>query len=168
MAEKKRKNIFSAIKTLKHKEIFIAVIAVMLMLLIYFSGDMFSDKTANSNEVTNDANHMMQLQKDISKAVAKMSGDKNSEVVIGWDASQEDVIANTISQNGNTQTITPTIIQTSNGAKPVILKQIYPKAIGAIVVCKGAEDTRLRIEIIKMVSTLLGISPEKVEVYKAK
>ena len=97
-----------------------------------------------------------------------MSGDNDAKIAIGWESSEEAIIAYITSQNGNTTSQTPSIIQSSAGAKPVVLKTVYPKAVGAVVVFKGAKDTKIKIEAIELVSTLLGISPEKVAVYEGK
>jgi stage III sporulation protein AG len=50
----------------------------------------------------------------------------------------------------------------------VILHKKYPEVIGVVVVIKNCSDVKLRVDVIQMVSTLLGILPEKVAVFSSK
>ncbi len=167
MGEKEKKSVKQKLARLKHKEIIIAIIAVVIMLLIYFSS--ISEKSSGKeNESAKRTDYCLEIKQAVIDAVIKLSGDKNATAAIGWESSEEYVIAYTTSQNGSSVTQTPTLVQASGESKPIVLQTLYPKAIGAVVVFDGATDTRKRIEVMELVSTLLGISPEKVAVYESK
>lgn len=53
----------------------------------------------------------------------------------------------------------------SGGNSPVILKIYKPKVIGVVITAEGAESSKVRYDIEKAVSSLYGISVEKVNVY---
>ena len=53
----------------------------------------------------------------------------------------------------------------SGGNSPVILKTYKPKVIGVVITAEGAESSKVRYDIEKAVSSLYGISVEKVNVY---
>lgn len=53
----------------------------------------------------------------------------------------------------------------SGGNSPVILKTYKPKVIGVVIAAEGAESSKVRYDIEKAVSSLYGISVEKVNVY---
>ena len=53
----------------------------------------------------------------------------------------------------------------SGGNSPVILKTYKPKVIGVVITAEGAESSKVRYDIEKAVSSLYGISVEKVKVY---
>lgn len=161
-----KSSVAERIKKLKHKEIIIAVIAVVIMLVIYFSSFSFSGSSVNeetSGSLTSDYCRNMETQ--VTDAVVKMSGDKSAKVIVNWETSVEAVIAYSTSGSQNSSSSSPTIVQ--NG-KPVVLKEIYPKPLGIVVVFAGGDNVKLRLDIIGMVSTLMDISPEKVAVYGAK
>ena len=166
MAEKKA-NFKESLKKLKHKEIIVAVVAVAVMLLIYFSS-LDSGKISEETTTVTTTDYCSEVREEIRLVVAKMSGDKKAEVIISWESGVEEIIAYTTSQNGNSINSSPTIVSSSGEGKPIVLKEVYPKALGVIVVFDGAENTKLKIEVMNMVSTLLGISPEKVAVYETK
>ena len=53
----------------------------------------------------------------------------------------------------------------SGGNSPVILKTYKPKVIGVVITAEGAESSKVRYDIEKAVSSLYGISVDKVNVY---
>lgn len=159
-----KKTLLQKFKNLKGKEIIIALIAVALMLVIYFSS---TTTTKQSNSVLG-SDYCSELQTKIEKTVINMSGDKNAIVVINWNGSVENEIAKSESTSQNSSSSSPVIISGQNGSTPVILHKKYPEVIGVVVVIKNCSDVKLRVDVIQMVSTLLGILPEKVAVFSSK
>ncbi len=158
----KKKSFLSGIKSLKHKEVIIAILAVAVMLAIYFSSYL-TDKKEAEVSVAND--YCAALLSDVTDGVKKLSGDKKASVIIHWKSSIESVIAYQQTVTDTSESTTPTVIKNE---KPIVLKEVYPEVKGVAIVVKGAENVKLRLDIIGYVSTLLAISPEKVAVYAAK
>ena len=48
----------------------------------------------------------------------------------------------------------------------VITRQIYPAYLGAVVVCQGADQARVRLAVIEAVASLTGLSSDKIAVVK--
>lgn len=48
----------------------------------------------------------------------------------------------------------------------VITEQTYPVYQGAVVVCQGAENAKVRLSVIEAVAVLTGLSSEKISVVK--
>jgi hypothetical protein len=149
----------------KRKEIVIAVVAILIILGIYFSG--FSSKKSDDVALTSEMPYVKEIQLSIQNAVVRLSGDKKASVVIGWADSGEIVTANTSSENGNSSNTSPVVLNGTNGAKPIILKEIYPKAVGAVVICNPC-DAKMKVEIVIFVSDILELSPERISVCEAK
>lgn len=147
---------------LKHKEIIIAVIAVAVMLIIYFSS-MGGSSAANEEETR--ADYCAKMETEVKDAVRVLSGDKNANVIINWESGIEAVIAYTVSTNKDSSVSTPVV---GTGSKPIVLKEVYPKALGVAVVVKGGGAVKTKLDIMNMVSVLLDISPEKIAVYAKK
>lgn len=165
--DKKKTSFIAKLKNLKHKEILIAVIAVAAMLIIYFTTVSDTAKSETSDETRSD--YCAAVASEMRKAIAKMSGDENANVVIGWQGGVEAVIAYTKTDGQNSSSAAPSVVQQSGGGKPIVLKQIYPEATGAVIVTKnGGSNVKLRLQLKEMAATLLGISPEKVAVYDSK
>ena len=63
----------------------------------------------------------------------------------------------------------PSILSDGSGGEvPVVIKQMYPEFLGATVVCDGAEDPRVRMAITQAITSLTGISSERITVIKMK
>ena len=144
MAEKQKTKFLDKLKKIKHKEVIIAVIAVIVMLGIYFS------------------------TKTVTQAVVKISGDKNAKFVINWDGSVENELAHSQNTSSSGSSSTVTIVQGSNGSMPIIVKQNYPSVIGVAVVISSANDPKIKVEIMQMLITLLNVPSEKIGVFLGK
>ena len=160
----KKKTLLQKFKALKGKEIIIALIAVAIMLIIYFS----SSTSPKSTVSVLGSDYCAELQTKIERTVVNMSGDKNATVVINWNGSVSNEIAKSESVSQNSSTSSPVIISGQNGSTPVILRKKYPEVIGVVVVVKNYGDVKLRVDLVQMLSTLLGISPQKVAVFSSK
>ncbi len=166
--DSKLKNIFDKIKSIKHIEIIIAVIAVLIMLIIYFSSFAASSSKKKDTAVsTQSSDYCARMKQDITKAVADMCG-SSPTVVINWDGGVESIIAYITSTSANGSTSSPQIITSQGTSSPIILKEIYPKALGVIVICQGGDNVKIKLDIISAISVLLDISPEKINVFPAK
>lgn len=165
--ESKLKKAFNKIKSIKHIEIILAVIAVVVMVIIYFSTLNFGEKKSGTGEATTTSNYCTQMKEEITGAVANMCGGSPT-VVISWESSVEAVIAYVTSTSGSGSTQTPQIITSQGTSSPIILKEIYPKALGVVVICQGGDNVKTKLDIISAITVLLDITPEKINVFPAK
>ena len=152
---------FTRLKKIKHIEIIVAVIAVVVMLVIYFS----SLAPAKKNEtVTREDvdNYCARMTDEITAAVKNLNGVGKAKVVVNWSGSVEYVYA----QNGDGSSSPLQVVQTSGSYQPILIKIIYPKAVGVLVVCEGGSNAKIKVDVIMAVSTLLDISTDKVLVFE--
>ncbi|MBE5730568.1 MAG: hypothetical protein E7350_01275 [Clostridiales bacterium] len=147
------------LKGLKHKEIIIAVVSVVVMLVIYFSS--FGGSASKKEEDATPSDYCLFKQQEISDVISQMEGAGKASVVINWASSVEIIPAQNVTENGNT--LSSSIVLSSG--EPIILKEIYPRAIGVLIVCEGGSDARVRVNIIMAVSTLLDLQADKILVY---
>ena len=150
----KKKTLLQKFKALKGKEIIIALIAVAIMLIIYFS----SSTSPKSTVSVLGSDYCAELQTKIERTVVNMSGDKNATVVINWNGSVSNEIAKSESVSQNSSTSSPVIISGQNGSTPVILRKKYPEVIGVVVVVKNYDDVKLRVDLVQMLSTLSALA----------
>ena len=161
--------IFDKFKKIKHIEIIIAVIAVIIMLFIYFGAKFGTgaDKSTASEQLSA-SDYCNQMISDLEEALGGIAGVGKLKLVINWESSVESVIAYITNNGTNSSTSTPQIIQSTGGGKPIVLKEIYPKALGVIIVCEGGGNVSTKLDIINAVSVLLNITPDKISVYAMK
>lgn len=151
--------IISKLKEMKHKELIIAVVAVVIMLAIYFSsfkqsGDVEAEIVASD--------YCSQKQQEIQSAVSGIEGVGKTKVVINWESGVEIVTAQNVTINGSSSTTQ--IIQ--NSGEPIVVKEIYPKAVGVLIVCEGGNNAKVKVDIIMAIATLMDISTDKVLVFE--
>ena len=147
------------LKELKHKEIILAVAAVAIMLIIYFSS--FTSVKSKQQSVAASEDYCLDMQNRIQSAISRMDGVGKTEVVINWASGVEIVPAQNTNVNGNSTS--SQVVQSSGG--PVILKEIYPRAIGVLIICVGGNNAKIKVDVIMAVSTLMDITAEKVLVF---
>ncbi len=140
----------------KTRWILIILIAAVV-LLIYFSS-FAADESGKAASLNGG------LEKRLEQALCKMEGVSDVKVVINYESSGEKVPATStdtsVSEDESKQ---KTEITTISG-DALILKEREPEVRGVIVVAKGAEDIGVRVNMISAVTTLLGITAEKVEI----
>lgn len=150
------KKAIDKVKRMKHKEIVVAIAAVAAMLAIYFTtlGSSGGEKAPAASESTD---YRTAVETEVRNAIVKMSGDKGALVVIRWETGVESVLA----YSGGSGSPTPLLA----GGSPVVLKEIYPKALGAVVVVAGGDGVKLKLDVMGMLGTLLALPPESIAVY---
>ena len=151
--ESKIKKWISSLKSKKHLELVIAVIAVVIMLVLYFS------TRAGSASKT---------ERQLVEALEAMKGVGKVKAVVSWESGVEKVIAYATSNSGNSVTTTPIVIQSQGISSPIVLKELYPKALGVIIICQGGNNIAVKLDVMNAVSALLNISQNKVNVYAMK
>ncbi len=166
--ESKIKKFIAALKAKKHLEIIIAVAAVSVMLILYFSTKIGTSEKKETLDYTAVSDYCERTKNEMVSALEAMKGVGKVKAVISWESSVEKVIAYATSNSGNNVTTTPTIIQSQGVSSPIVLKELYPKALGVIIICQGGNNVAVKLDVINAVSALLDISQTKVNVYAMK
>ena len=168
MSSAKIKGFFAKLRSKKHFETIIAIVAVVVMLVLYFSvksGSSKSAQKATSVQTTVASDYCEKTEQKLIAALESMSGVGKVKTVISWESGVEKVIAYATNSAGNTITTTPTVIQTQGSSGPIVLKELYPKALGVIIICQGGNNVAVKLDVMQAVSVLLDISQNKINVY---
>ena len=165
--ESKIKKFFASLKQKKNLEILIALIAVVILLIVYFSSKISSGKKEQEDTVQHET-YCEKTENSIVSALKSMQGVGKVKIAVNWECGVEKIIAYSTSGNGNNVNTTPTVIQSQGSSSPIILKEVYPKALGVVIICEGGNDIAVKLNVINAVSTLLDIPPNKVNVYAMK
>lgn len=131
-------DLFDRLKSVKHIELMFGGLVLAVVLIIYFSCVSCSNDTVASTDVSN-ADYCTAMQVRIEKAVSEISGVGNASVVVNWDKSVGSSIMSSVTEN--------------------------PKATGALIVCDGGDNAKVKIDVIFAVSTLLDLPIDKIVVY---
>lgn len=139
--------LWQKLKSFKHLQLTACAAALVVVLGIYFSCAAQSrDGTAQNAFVggadvkLDNQDYCIFMQTQLENVVSKISGVGSAAVVINWD------------RNGRQSSF-------------VQMPAENPKPIGALVVCDGGNSTKVKLDVIYAVSTLLDLSYEKIAVY---
>ncbi|MCL2177420.1 MAG: hypothetical protein FWB72_05730 [Firmicutes bacterium] len=181
-AEKTRAGsaLFKRIRSIKHIEFIAAGVIGCVILLIFLSSFVpFSRSTSNDAPLnqTSTQNFVRDLENRLTNTLGLIGGAGQVSVMITLDGSSELVLAITNDRQNNTTTTTGgngasnTVSNTIDretiiiaGGQPIVIREIYPAIRGVVVVAQGANDIRVRLEIMRAVETLLGVPQNRIQV----
>lgn len=105
-----------------------------------------------------------QLEEKLQKALQQIEGAGRVEVVLTIRESQQKILASDETES-ESKTVT---VQSGEGTETVTVKSLYPIYRGALVVCDGADDPQVKLDIVSSVSALTGLGTDKITVVKMK
>ena len=184
--DKKKKGLFSSLselsfvkklKNIKHIEIIIVVIFILILLLICFAGNntfSFLSKqqttSSSSSSITyvSTSDYVSNIESKLKSILSNVNGAGNVEVMISVDGSSEIQFATdeTITTNGQTTEKTISIVfVTKDGVnQPIITSEKLPKINGVVVVSSGAKNTKVKLQLMSAVQTLINIDCDKIQI----
>ena len=135
-----------------------------------------ADESAHKNvgEIVQEVNHIAALEMQMEQLFSQISGVGKVKVMLTLKSSQETVYAydtdqntdrreNSLSQSNKTQMV---IVGSGNGEAPVVTQTRMPKYMGAVVVCEGADDSKVCLQLTQAVQSLTGITSDHIVISK--
>ncbi|MGI5851043.1 MAG: stage III sporulation protein AG [Caldicoprobacterales bacterium] len=189
------KEYIAKLKEVKKTEWIMIILVLSIIISIYAST---LNKSSNTNQddtlpesqsglhwIENDDNIESREEQRLKEILSTIKGAGRVEVMITYVSSKEIVTAmNTVEStttteeednNGGTRLINqndrnsqPSTFNDAEGSKPIILKEVEPEIRGVIIISEGANDIRVKMELMKAVQVALGIKPNQVEVFPMK
>ncbi len=177
---------FQKLKKIKHIEFILVGILGAIVLLIVFLDFSPSKKISSQNAVSNSNSstfeYAAKLEERLEGALSKISGAGNVKVLLTFDGVKELVLAkqtdektsktNNKSSNGtqnSTETTTvstePVLVNENGSTNPIVLMEILPEIKGVIVVAQGANNIKVKLDLLKAVQALLRVDSSQVEIF---
>lgn len=169
MSEQKGKfNIFEKIKSNKKLQFLLIIALIIIIVLIFISGVFTTGTNTTIAESTIIDSYVDSLETRLSNTLSKVEGAGNVSVVITVESGMQTEIAmkSTIIENekGVEKTETPILV---NG-KPVVLRELYPKVVGVLIVAQGANKISVLTKIQEATISLLDIKLSQIEILTMK
>ena len=173
MSEANKKNrlistFLEKIRTNKKVQYIIITVFVAVILCVF----LFGGTSKQTNIVKNYdpiSNYVISLENKLSNVLSNVSGAGNVSIVISVESGMETVLAmQTIikeSASGQIETQTSPII--ING-KTVVLKEMYPKVKGVLIVAEGANSIAVMTKLQQATMSLLDIEINQIEILTMK
>lgn len=159
--KKKIYKLMEKIKTNKKIQFLLIIICLLIALVFIFKDVLFQNK----NEVVDSVNsYVSNLETRLSQTLSKVDGAGKVSVVITVESGMETVLAmkTTITENSYGKETVETPI-TVNG-KTVVVKEMYPKIIGVLIVAEGANKISVMTKIQQATVSLLDININQIEI----
>jgi stage III sporulation protein AG len=170
----KESNFFNKLKSIKHLEIILALVVVAIILLVYS----FSLDKKNKEETTTTKNtyDLYAVENNLEEILSEIDGAGKVSVLIYFDGTTEIITATnvetTTTGDGTNKVVeetkTPVLVNNNGSSDPIIVKEVMPSIKGVIIVAEGANDIKVRLNLLNATTTALKIDAEKVEIFKMK
>lgn len=145
---------------------FVVLIGMVLMLWPFgFEVDMTAPTDAADIVTTNDED----MEKRLEKILSQIDGAGNVSVLL-MEAKGEEIVYQTDGYSTEETDKSDTVTVTdSDRNQNGLIKQVFPaQYAGAIVVCEGADDPKVRLLLTDAVTKITGLGANKISVLKMK
>lgn len=146
---------------------------VLLMLVTLPQG---SKETEQAEEETTQQFDLEAFEQQICSSLSAIDGVGRIEVMLSLETGEESVYASDVTQSSqssgenasseNYQSTMSILSDGSYGERPVLVTSNYPTFRGAVIICDGADDSRVQLELTEAMSSLCGISSDHISVLK--
>lgn len=147
----------------RYKYIFLIVLAgVVLMLLPGGQEGKAHDSPVSQRQEEFDLEAM---EAKLERALSQIQGAGEVTVVLTLKESARQVLARDTQQSDRETSSTAVVLSRGSGIEEtVLLQRVYPTYQGALVVCPGAQDAQVRLQITQALRALTGLSAQKISV----
>lgn len=151
--------------------VLVALIGVVL--LLWPSGSERMQKTGR--ELQSSATPVTEIQQEMEEILGKISGVGQVRVMLTADTDGERQLAQDTELSYSGPATAPedysrrseTVVQNSgDGDETVVTQTLYPTYRGALVVCQGGENPKVRLIVTEAVAALTGLPADRISVAK--
>ena len=177
-------NFFAKLKKIKHIEVYAVILLVVVVLGIWFlpSGKMVQKSNDFVQNTTTTTQYAQSLECRLNAVLRDIAGAGDVSCMVTLNGEVERVLAYANDQkNSSTQNTTsngsvnktqtensskePIIITVNGSNEPLVIKEIMPEVKGVVVVATGADNVKVKLDILKAVQALLKIESSQIEIF---
>lgn len=126
------------IKSVKHIEIIVAVLAVAVMLLVYFGTSCGSSEKSGIEPSGGEYDYYASTVKELERKLSEIEGVGDVSVLVNW--------SEISSETGST------------------VEGKFVKPEGVIIICEGGNNISVKVKLISSVASYFGIDENKITV----
>lgn len=147
---------------------FIVIIVCIFLLIAIIGINLFSKNTETTYSGDKVTDYVYGLEQKLEKLLNRVDGAGRVSVAISVESGMETVLATSTttkeSSNGRETVSAPIIV---NG-KTVVLKEMFPKISGVLIVAEGAGNIGVYNKIQQAAVSLLEVKPAQIEILTMK
>ncbi len=171
------------LKKVKHIEIYAVIILVVVVLAILLAPSSSQPQKGDAKStMTTTTQYALSLENRLNSVLRDIAGAGEVNCMVTLDGEIERVLAysndiknsstqNTTSSGSVNKTETenssrePIIITVNGSSEPLVIKEIMPAVKGVVVVATGANNVKVKLDILKAVQALLKIESSQIEIF---
>ena len=175
----KSNGVVSKLMGIKNIKAILAVIVFVVVALVLINYQPNSNEVvatvSNSGLVdyTSSTQYIDNLEVKLTDILSHIKGAGETKVMITIESGPEIKVAEqveektTTTSSGTTVTVVtnPIIINNNGEEEPLVVMEIVPKIKGVIVVSSGANDLRVRLDMLSAIQALLDVSNENIQIF---
>lgn len=148
-----------------------ALLIFLIGIIMLFIGSPRDAPKAQDTKINIDTSfNIKEFQENLEKQLSSIKGAGKVSLLLTIEDTEEAVYASNIreSSSGESNNIYEKDISilsdNSYGEKPIRIKSISPTFRGAVILCEGAKDYNVKLNITEAVSAACGLSMDKISV----
>lgn len=150
-----------------------ALIILLVGIILLYAGGGARDKPEQSEqhmEGTEQAFALDTFEERLESKLSQIAGIGRVELMLSLEESGESIYASNIrqadngGQNGSYESTLSTVSDGSYGEQPVRIKETCPTFRGAVVLCDGAQDSKVRLAVTEAVRAVCGLRTDRISV----
>lgn len=160
-------NIKSKIETFFQKYKFVLLVVAVGIAFMLIPDFIPQSNTQETIEAEPERMEAMEVR--LKKILTSIKGAGRVEVMLTEASGQETVYQTDTEVSGDRSNHDTVIVSNADRAELGLIMQINPpKYLGAVVVCDGADDAKVRLSVTEAVSNATGLGADKISVLKMK
>lgn len=149
-----------------------ALIVLLVGILLLYAGGGARDRPtpAPSGGTEQAAFDLDAFEQELADKLSRIQGIGRVELMLSLEETGEAVYASNVrqsengSESGSYEQILSTVSDGSYGEQPVRIKQTCPTFRGAVVLCDGAGESRVRLAVTEAVGAVCGLGADRISV----
>lgn len=165
---------FNKLKSIKHIEIYIALIVALIICGVYFIGvsgkkstteNISTKKDNNEINFSSSQEYVAYLENKLESVITNVKGVNGANVVITLEKGFEYIYATNeeTSTTTNGTKVTKVNVVMVDG-QPVLQEEIYPIIKGIVIVAKGVSDVAVKMNVLSLVQTVIDIDNSQINI----
>lgn len=151
---------------------YVLLVALVGALLLVWPAEEKAE-TVSRETVAEDLFQVDQMEKKLEKALSQVEGAGDVTVVLTLQGGPRQVLAQdgsaTEEENRVSRETSTILLSKGSGyQEPAVVQELGPEYQGALVVCQGGDDPRVKLALYEAVSALTGLRADKISICKGK
>ena len=145
----------------KYRYVCIVVLVGILLMTLPVGASKKKETTQNIPSVQEPS---MEIR--LTNILSQIRGAGKVSVMLTVAAGEETVFQEDIGSSGLTDTVTVT--DKDRNQSGLVVQVLPPRYLGAVVVCQGADNFKVRLSIVEAVKSVTGLTSDRITVLKMK